>query len=117
MWTDHKLLTFDLSRVSDSSTACQQRQLSYVTEFTNKIVLVPGRLNIVADLMSRPTQAVPAPGSTTAASIKVPSGSLAASQVAGKTTGACSLFIMATPADRVDLLELAKAQRSCISVA
>ena len=79
IWTDHKLLTFALSRMSDSWPAWQQRQLSYMAEFTNKIIHVPGCLNIVADLMSRPPQAVPAPGSTTAASVKVPSGSLAAS--------------------------------------
>ena len=79
MWTDHKPLTFALSRVSDCWTAYQQRQLSYVAEFTNKIVHVPGRLNVVADLMSRPPQPVPAPESTTGGSVKVPSGSLAAS--------------------------------------
>ena len=37
IWTDHKPLTFALSRLSDSWTARQQRQLSYVAEFTNKI--------------------------------------------------------------------------------
>ena len=57
----------------------------------NKIVHVPGHLNIVTDLMSRPPQVVPAPGSTMATSVKVPSGSLAASQVAGGTAGASPL--------------------------
>ena len=66
-----------------------------MAEFTNKIVHVPGRLNIVANLMSRPPQAIPAPGSTTDASVKVPSGSLATSQVAGGTAGASTvLFIL-----------------------
>ena len=37
IWTDHKPLTFALSRLSDSWTARQQWQLSYVAEFTNKI--------------------------------------------------------------------------------
>ena len=46
--------TFALSQVFDSWTACQQRQLKNVAEFTNKIIHVPGRLNIVTDLMSRP---------------------------------------------------------------
>ena len=117
MWTDHNPLTFALSQVSDSWTAHQQWQLSYITEFTNKIVHVPGRLNIVVDLMSRPPQAVLAPGSNTAASLKVPCGSLATSRVAGGTNGASSLFIAAIPADRVDLLELAKAQQACHSLA
>ena len=80
-----------------------------MAEFTNKIILVPGRHNIVADLMSRPPQAVPANGSTTAASIKVPSGWLAASQVAGRTAGASPPLIAAASAEGVDLLELAKA--------
>ena len=52
--------------MSDSWTARQQRQLSYVAEFTSKIVHVTGRLNLVADLLSRPPQAatasVPATG-------------------------------------------------------
>ena len=116
MWTDDKPLTFALSRVSDCWTARQQRQLSYVAEFTNKIVHVPGHLNIVADLMSRPPQAVPTPGSTRAASVKVPSRLLAASQVVGRTAGASPLLVAATLADGVDLLEMAKAQRSCSSV-
>ena len=117
MWTDHNPLTFALLQVSDSWTAHQQRQLSYIAEFNNKIVHVPGRLNIVVDLMSRPPQAVLAPGSNTAASLKVPCGSLATSRVAGGTNGASSLFIAAIPADRVDLLELAKAQQACHSLA
>ena len=61
IWTDHKPLTFALSKISDSWTARQQRQLSYVAEFTNKIVHVPGRFNLVADLLSRPPQAVTTP--------------------------------------------------------
>ena len=44
---------------------------------TNKIIHVPVRLNVVANLMSRPPQAVPAPWPAMAASVKVPSGSLA----------------------------------------
>ena len=112
IWTDHKLLTFALSRMSDSWTARQQWQLSDVAEFTNKIVHVPGRLNIVADLMSRPPQVVPAPGSTTAASVKVPYGSLAASQVVGRTAGASTLHPVAAvaAADSVDLELLAKSR-------
>ena len=118
IWTDHKPLTFALSRLSDSWTARQQRQLSYVAEFTNKIVHVPGPLNIVANLMSRPPQAVPAHGSTTAASIKVPLGSLAASQVAGGTSGASSLqpTVAVAAADSVDLELLAKEQGSCPTI-
>ena len=69
VWTDHKPLTFALSRISDSWMARQQRQLSYVAEYTSDIVHVPGKLNIVADLLSRPPQAVPAPGPATTADV------------------------------------------------
>ena len=117
VWTDHKPLTFALLRVSDSWTGRQQRQLSYVAEFTNKIIHVPGHLNIVTNLMSRPPQAVPATGSTTATSVKVPSGLLAASHIAGRTTGASPPLIPATSTEGVDLLELAKAQCSCTGLA
>ena len=108
IWTDHKPLTFALSRVSDSWTARQQRQLSYIAEFTADIVHVPGTQNMVADLMSRPPQAVPSPGPATAAGVKVPSGSLAASQVVGGTAGA-SLHLVAavTAVDGVDLEAMA----------
>ena len=117
IWTDHKPLTFALSRVSDSWTARQQRQLSYIAEFTADIVHVPGTQNMVADLMSRPPQAVPSPGPATAAGVKVPSGSLAASQVVGGTAGA-SLHLVAavTAVDGVDLEAMAKDQKSCPSV-
>ena len=89
-----------------------------MAEFTNKIVHIPGRLNIVADLMSRPPQAVPTPGSTTAASVKVPSGLLAASQVAGSTAGAFPLHpaVAVAAADSVDLELLAKEQGTCPTI-
>ena len=67
--------------------------------------------------MSRPPQAVPTPGSTRATSVKVPSGLLAASQVVGRTGRASPLLVAAATADGVDLLELAKVQRSCTGVA
>ena len=51
VWTYHKPLTFAFSRVSNSWTARQQCQLSYVAKFTNKIVHVPGHLNVMGDLM------------------------------------------------------------------
>ena len=72
---------------------------------------------MVADLMSRPPQAVPPTGPATVAGVKVPSGSLAASQEAGGTTGA-SLHLVAavTAVDGVDLEAMAKDQNSCPSV-
>ena len=49
--TDHKPLTFALHRLSDPWTAKQQRQLSYVAEYTSDIRHVPGRENVVADAL------------------------------------------------------------------
>ena len=115
--TDHKPLTFALSRVSDSWTARQQRQLSYVAEFTSSILHVPGRLNIVADLMSRPPQAVPAAGPARVVGVKEPSGSPATSQAAGSTAGACQHLVAAVAAiEGVDLELMAKEQASCPSI-
>ena len=117
IWTDHKPLTFALSRVSDSWTAKQQRQLSYIVEFTAEITHVPGKLNVVADLLSRPQQAVPAPGPATTANVKVPSGSLAVSQVAGRTAGAKQEVIAAvTAVTGIDLELLAEEQTRCPSI-
>ena len=72
---------------------------------------VPGEQNVVADTLSRPSEAVPTSESTPVAGVKVPSGLLAASQVVGRTGRASPLLVAAATADGVDLLELAKAQK------
>ena len=59
LWTDHRPLTFALGRFSDTWTPCQQRQLSYIAEYTSDIVYVPGVDNVVADTLSRPQQVMP----------------------------------------------------------
>ena len=56
--TDHKPLTFALHRLSDPWSACQQRHLAYVAEFTADVRHVAGLDNVVADTMSRPAAAV-----------------------------------------------------------
>ena len=53
VYTDHKPLTFALSRCSEPWTARQSRQLSYVAEFTGDIRHIPGMENVVADALSR----------------------------------------------------------------
>ena len=55
IFTDHKPLTFALSRSTDSWTAKQCRQLSYMAEFTSDIQHIPGQENVVADALSRPS--------------------------------------------------------------
>ena len=62
IFTDHKPLTFALHRLSDAWTARQQRHLSFIAEFTSDIRHLPGKLNVVADALSRPAASVtPAP--------------------------------------------------------
>jgi len=56
--TDHKPLTTALHRLSDPWTARQQWHLSFVAEYTSDVRHVPGKENMVADALSRPTCAV-----------------------------------------------------------
>jgi len=61
IFTDHKPLTHALFRTSPPWSARQQRQLAYLAEFTNSIVHVPDKKNLVADALSRPVSHVSAP--------------------------------------------------------
>jgi RNase H-like domain found in reverse transcriptase len=63
--TDHKPLCFALHRLSGAWTACQQRHLSYIAEFTSDVRHVAGVENVVADALSRPAAAVTAPAPST----------------------------------------------------
>ena len=55
VFTDHKPLTFCMSKISDPLTNRQQRHLSFISEFTTDIRHVSGKDNIVADALSRAT--------------------------------------------------------------
>ena len=57
--TDHLPLVSALSCVSLLSSACQQRQLSYISEFTSDLRHTPGATNVVADNLSFPPPASP----------------------------------------------------------
>jgi len=52
--TDHKPLTFVISRQLDAWSACQQRQLSFIAEYTSDLQHVVEADNVVADALSRP---------------------------------------------------------------
>jgi len=54
VWTDHKPLCQAITRSSDPWTPKQQRQLSYIAEYTNQLIHLPGKDNVVADTLSRP---------------------------------------------------------------
>jgi hypothetical protein len=54
VFTDHKPLTYAVHRVFEPWLAGQQRQLSYLVEFTSDFRYVPGVQNVVADALSRP---------------------------------------------------------------
>jgi len=57
--TDHLPLVSALFRVSPPWSARQQRQLSYISEFTSDIRHTPGSANVVADNLSRPSPPPP----------------------------------------------------------
>ena len=81
--TDHKPLTYALSRSSEPWSARQARQLSYLAEHTSDIRHIAGVDNVVADTLSRPPPSA-------AAGVKEPSGSLVAARQGGKSNTFCS---------------------------
>ena len=54
-FTDHKPLVAAMSKMSDPWSARQQRHLAYVSEFTTDVRHVSGKVNLVADALSRCT--------------------------------------------------------------
>ena len=52
-YVDHKPLTFAMVKVAEPWSARQQRQLSFISEFTTDIQHVAGKHNPVADCLSR----------------------------------------------------------------
>ena len=55
VYTDHKPLTFVLSKKTDMWSARQQRQVSFISEFTSNISHISGPTNVTADALSRVT--------------------------------------------------------------
>jgi hypothetical protein len=113
IFTDHKPLTYTLSRTSDPWSACQARQLSYLAEYTDDIRHIAGEENIVADTLSRPPPSA-------AAGIKEPFGSPAATWQGGKpesssTSGNGLAVVLAVPAtgQLINFAAIAAHQQSC----
>jgi hypothetical protein len=55
--TDHKPLVTSLFRTTPPWSARQQRQLSFIAEFTSDIRHTPGQENVIVDALSRPPSA------------------------------------------------------------
>lgn len=53
--TDHRPLVSAITKVTDPVSGRQQRQLSYIAEFTSDIRYLKGEDNVVADMLSRAT--------------------------------------------------------------
>jgi len=53
IFTDHRPLTTAMTSLSSMWTARQERQLSFISEFTSDIQHIAGKANIVADSLSR----------------------------------------------------------------
>ncbi len=53
--TDHKPPVTALFRTTPSWSACQQRQLLFIAEYTSDIRHTLGQENVVADVLSRPS--------------------------------------------------------------
>lgn len=52
-YTDHKPLTFALTKSAAKSNPRQARQLDFISQFTSDIRHVPGKDNVTADILSR----------------------------------------------------------------
>ncbi len=89
IFTDHKPLTYALSRLSDPWTARQARQLLYVAEYTSEICHMAGVNNDVADTFSSATRGVSVPASV-ATAVKAPPGSAVAALNTGESSSTTS---------------------------
>jgi transposase InsO family protein len=119
LFTDHKPLTFALRKTAESWTARQQRQLSFLSEFTADIQHVAGRENVVADALSRPVnlvrEAVAGPNTAETCHcqplINRP-GQRAAGISPSRDSPAAAVAALAAPAS-VDFAAMAAAQNNC----
>jgi hypothetical protein len=113
--TDHKLLVKSLFRTTPPWSARQQRQLSFIAEFTSDIRHTPGQENVVADALSRPPSAAAQPPPPS----QRPSPASTAEDWPEEGLAAPDRPILAAIADAqpVDFSAMAAAQRTCPEVA
>jgi cleavage and polyadenylation specificity factor subunit 1 len=113
--TDHKPLVTSLFCITLPWSACQQRQLSFIAEFTSDIRHTLGQENVVADALSRPPSAAaqrPPPGKTTSPALAAedwPEEGLVAPEQ--------PIFAAIADAQPIYFSAMAAAQRSCPEVA
>jgi hypothetical protein len=111
--TDHKPLVTSLFRTMPPWSTRQQRQLSFIAEFTSDIRHTPGQENVVADALSRPPSAAAQP--------RPPSQQPPPALLPRTEEGLAALDrpILAAIADAqpVNFSAMAAAQRSCPEVA
>ncbi len=98
LFTDHKPLVAAISKSKTPFSSRQQRHLSFLSKFTTNFVHLPGKENIVADVLSRPPTLPP--------SYDTPPPPLPIN-----TTAPITLFPMP-----LSYLEIAKAQSTCPSI-
>ncbi len=113
--TDHKPLVTSLFRTTPPWSARQQRQLSFIAEFTSDIRHTPGQENVVADALSRLPSAAAQPPPPS----QRPSPAPTAEDWPEEGLAATDPPILAAIADAqpVDFLAMAAAQRTCPEVA
>jgi cleavage and polyadenylation specificity factor subunit 1 len=117
--TDHKPLVAAMRRVSPPWSARVQRHLAYVSEFTTGIRHTPGKVNVVADALSRPSEvpAAPAPPPSPPAVPPPPTAAPAQVPAPAPPLVHTAAPICETSLPPLDFSAIAAAQRDCPDVA
>ena len=115
LFSDHKPSTHSLFRVSPPWLARQQRQLSFISEFTSSIQHVPGPENVVADALSHPVgvPVVAAPGSCPKVSVSLVPSVNSGTHAQGLVPTVHSSNVSLTSAQLIDYSNLAQLQKQC----
>ena len=87
-----------LTQNSQSSYLISYNIMAYVAEFTSDLRHMAGADNVVVDCISRPPEELYLPRSTQVASLKAPSGSLAAPVARDGSSGASTAAAAVVPA-------------------